>query len=994
MVHIRDLVDKFEYNINHYRSKQYNETQLRVDFLDPLFALFGWDITNKKNKPTNEREVLVEESLKQTKSSNIKKPDYTFRLFSERKFFLEAKKPSVDILNDSEPAKQIRRYGFTAKLKISVLSNFEYLIIYDTSDLVSEKDKPSDFRVRIYHYTEFEEKFVEINKLLGYESVYSGVFELEWSYIEEKLKKFSVDDLFLKQINNWRLGLAKELIHTDSNMDESKLNDLVQSYINSLFFLRVCEDRNLEIYQTLLSSSRDKDINLLIKILKKADKKYNSGLFKMECIDLILGNRKSFIWTIIDELYYPKSPYSFSVFTSDILGNIYEIFLSEKIKIDCGDVTLRPKEENIDRDIVTTPTFIISDILRKTIIKYCQGKTDKQILNSKFADIACGSGAFLLEAFQAIQDILIDFYLKNDKSKVQQTSLNSYKLHFDIKKQILVSCLFGVDKDFNAVKACQFGLLLKLLEGETNETITTPILPMLDDNIFFGNSLININWCKESSINIINPFNFNKLKFDIIVGNPPYLSTEEIKNLTPLELPLYKKHYISAFKQFDKYFLFVERAFELLSENGYLGYILPSKFMKVGAGEKLRNLLASNRYVTELISFGANQIFKDKTTYTCLLIARKQNNQDFSFVDVLSLADWKTRNNKNIESSFMPNDSLDSDVWILEKSTIKILGELHEKTLSLEALLGKKSIENGIQTSANKVYIHNVDHEDENYIYFTYKNNKFSIEKELTRPYYQTQHGLNEKFHTYRELKPNSFVIYPYRRMKDKITHVPYHDLKEHFPCLFSYLLSVKDELDNDKRDIKPEVETTNEWYRYGRHQSLENCDVDVKIIVGVLSNGYKYAIDTHRTFISSGGTAGYCLINIPSSTQYSPYYIQALLSSKYLEWFASLYGEIFRGGFIARGTKVLKRMPIIPIDFKDPKKTCIHDKIVQLQKKLIEDYSIFDAVTERDKHIIKRRFLQNKQALDIIISELYDLHDDNKIPAIETLYGTKGLFE
>lgn len=130
---IKDLVKKYHTNRKTYLNVSYNETQLRVDFLDPFFELLGWDIKNTNGKPTNEREVLLEEPLKADASTNTKKPDYTFRLFLERKFFLEAKKPNVKIESDNEPAKQVRRYGFTAKLKISILSNFEYLAIYDLS---------------------------------------------------------------------------------------------------------------------------------------------------------------------------------------------------------------------------------------------------------------------------------------------------------------------------------------------------------------------------------------------------------------------------------------------------------------------------------------------------------------------------------------------------------------------------------------------------------------------------------------------------------------------------------------------------------------------------------------------------------------------------------------------------------------------------------------------------------------------------------------------
>ena len=146
------LVDKFNRDKDFYLSNKYNETQLRTDFLDEFFSLLGWDIANKKASTTHEREVLVEEGLKASSNENTKKPDYTFRLYSERKFFLEAKKPNVDITVQNEPSKQIRRYGFTAKLKISVLSNFVDTIIYDCSKPVHQSDAVHHSRIKTYHY--------------------------------------------------------------------------------------------------------------------------------------------------------------------------------------------------------------------------------------------------------------------------------------------------------------------------------------------------------------------------------------------------------------------------------------------------------------------------------------------------------------------------------------------------------------------------------------------------------------------------------------------------------------------------------------------------------------------------------------------------------------------------------------------------------------------------------------------------------------------------
>ena len=201
----------------------------------------------------------------------------------------------------------------------------------------------------------------------------------------------------------------------------------------------------------------------------------------------------------------------------------------------------------------------------------------------------------------------------------------------------------------------------------------------------------------------------------------------------------------------------------------------------------------------------------------------------------------------------------------------------------------------------------------------------------------------------------------------------------------------VKPHLDNGKRSIKPDPTTPHEWYRYGRSQALENCDVPQKIIVGVLSNGYKYAIDNHRTFVSSGGTAGYSIINVPDDCPYSIYYIQALLTSRHLEWFASIYGEIFRGGFIARGTKIQTRMPIPTIRFADSADTARHDDIATLQMQLNHLYSRMAQASAREKIVYQRQFDTLQARMDALITALFDLGElDKKIPSIEALY--KGL--
>ncbi len=992
-MNINNLIQKYNENRDYYLSTKYNETQLRADFLDLFFELLGWDIANREAKPTNDREVLLEEPLKATVKSNTKKPDYTFRLFSERKFFLEAKKPSIRIESNPESAKQVRRYGFTAKLKISVLSNFEYLVIYDTSKEVRESDIATFSRIKLYHYSEYIEKFEEIKLLLGKESVYNGQFDIKWQDIEEQLKKFSVDKLFLQQINSWRLLLGQEIFSYYKNIEITELNDIVQSYINSILFLRVCEDRDLEEYETLLDFAQRGDYKALIAKFKASDKKYNAGLFENDMIEEIITNSSSAFWKIINQLYYPQTTYSFAVFSSDILGHIYEIFLGEELQNVDNKIILEKKPENQDRDIVTTPTFIVKYILQRTVVEYCRDKSDREILNSKFADIACGSGAFLLELYQVLHDILVDYYLANNPTVLIQTSVNSFKLPFKIKKQIIEKCIYGVDKDFNAVEASKFGLLLKLLENENLDSLYIPILPNLEDNILYGNSLID---SVDKNSEIINPYNFGELRFDVIVGNPPYMSTKDMKKFTPLELPIYKKVFYSAYKQFDKYYLFIERGLQLLNQNGFLGYIVPNKFMKVASAFHLRLLISGSisykksiTNVREIISFGANQVFENKTTYTTLLILQKQRIPIMKYYEVRNLKNWKIRKTNHSNLNHICLDTAKSyHGWhFLPRNLEEIFETIKRNSKPLKSLIGSQNIYNGIQTSANRIYIHKPIKEDINFFYFIKDNREWKIEKKLTRPYFQTSKG-KDNLYTYRPLVPNSFVIYPYKY--GNLVNI--EELKDNYPYLFQYLIFYKDKLDNPKRDIKPTPKTDNEWYRYGRHQSLNKCDVPEKIVVGVLSQGDKYAIDYNKTFISSGGTAGYTMITMPPRSKYSIYYIQALLNSKYLEWFASLIGEVFRGGYIARGTKVLEELPIRTINFRFNRDKELHDNIANTQKNLIAIQIEIDNNSNNRRKLtpLKRQFQTQKIHLDQLLKELYGLGEDDKlIPLISEIYAT-----
>ncbi len=994
---IHSLVEKYEADKDFYRTSNFNETQVRNEFLDPLFEALGWDIRNSAGKSTNEREVLLEETLRANVFTHSKKPDYTFRLYGERKFFLEAKKPCVHIEHDDEPAKQVRRYGYTAGVKISVLSNFERLYIYDTSYPVEKDDTRVKAIIREYQFTDYEDAAEELVKYLGKDSVYTGKFDDVWSEIEGNISHKSVDQLFLEQINEWRLLLGKEILKSMPNIEIDYLGDVVQSYINKILFLRVCEDRNIESYQVLLKIADHNSHKELVEKFKEADNRYNSGLFEELLSESVICDISSSFWTIIRQLYFPESPYSFSVLSSDILGKIYEIFLAQRLEVKNGEIIIVNKPENAERDIVTTPNFIVREILRQTASSLIDAKNNEQILSLKCADIACGSGAFLLELYQLLYDSLVDWYVKNNASKLIQTGVNSYKLPYAIKREILINCIYGVDKDFNAVEASKFGLLLKLLEDEDENTLSefTPILPDMNDNIFYGNSLLSPPDVPSNLAEKINPFDFGERRFDLIIGNPPYMKTEDIKTFTPEEKKLYEKNnlYKSAYKQYDKYFLFVERALSLLKDDGYLGYIIPSKFMKVGAACKLRGIISSGKYLKAITSFGANQVFEDKSTYTCIMVLQKKEQDSFSYTEVNDFSGWRVRTEEENTVSIRETRCISDNTWVLCTDKHKnLLESIIQNSKPLGEIVGSDYIFNGIQTSANRVYVFVPTSQGRNtYTFKAFNDRTYQIEKTVTKPYFKTTQGI-ESLNTYRTFTPNARVIFPYKRNRNgNLELLSLSTIRRKYPLFYAFLQDAKVELAKPSRDIQPTPTNNNEWYRYGRHQSLEACEIDEKIIVGVLAQSDKYAIDKYGTLVSSGGTAGYCLISVPTNSRYSIYYIQAILGSVQGEWLASLYGEIFRGGYIARGTKVLKQIPIRTIDFDDDGEMNAHNAIVERQITLIELGDKIAAVGNNRRKLIPllRQFENIKMQQQQSINALYGMSEEEvlQIPVIKNIY-------
>jgi type I restriction-modification system DNA methylase subunit len=685
---ISDLVTRFEEQYSSYRNSNYNETQTRRDFIDPFFKSLGWDIDNEEGYAEAYREVIHEDKVKV--SGATKAPDYSFRLVGgKRLFFVEAKKPSVSVKDDIQPAYQIRRYGWSAKHPISIITDFEEFAIYDCTKKPKPDDKPSVARIKYITYQNYLKEFDFIWETFSKEQVLKGSFD---KFVQSDINKkgtASVDKDFLESLDRWRTYLAVNISWNNKNLDEDEINFAVQQTIDRIIFLRIAEDRSVEPYGNLKHAIRQGNLySNLFDQFKKADEKYNSGLFDLKkdkiCENIKIENKV--IKTIINELYYPESPYEFSVLPVEILGSAYEQFLGKVIRITTfhhAKIEEKPEVRKAG-GVYYTPQYIVDYIVKNTVGKLIVSKSPKEISKIKIVDPACGSGSFLIGAFQYLLDYHKNYYSGNGKiSKGKKDNPLTPEGHLTTaeKKRILLNNIFGVDLDINAVEVTKLSLLLKCMEGETEASIQQQfklwnerVLPTLENNIKSGNSLIDTDFY-ESAIDFgdekrIKPFSWTNSfsevfadgGFDIVIGNPPYGAS-----LFESELKYFKENFKSAVWRGESYLLFIEKGIKLLKLGGILGLIIPDTILNLGFTESTRDYILKNSKLTEIVLLPSN-VFTGATVDTIIIVSQKDEIAKSFHPSNVSV---KIFNKKKSISNISDPDrhfSIQSEIWFQQKS--------------------------------------------------------------------------------------------------------------------------------------------------------------------------------------------------------------------------------------------------------------------------------------------------------------------------------------
>ncbi len=750
---ILKLVDNFEQHRRAYLSLAYNETQVRLEFIDPFFEALGWDIYNKSGTALAYKDVIHEDALKLGGASTA--PDYAFRIGGTRKFFVEAKKPAVNIKDAVDPAYQLRRYAWSAKLPLSILTDFEEFTVYDCRLKPALSDKPSTGRIQLLTYHDYPAHWDEIAAVFSKPAVLKGSFDQYAESVTGKHGTAEVDRAFLAEIERWRDLLAHNIALRNPTLSTRELNYAVQMTVDRIIFLRICEDRGIEGYgqlQSLLNGTNTYE--RLCQLYRNADDRYDSGLFHFrpekdqsaepDGLSLSLSLDDKPIKDIIGNLYYPESPYEFSVLPANILGQVYEQFLGKVIRLTPGHHAVVEDKPEVKKagGVYYTPTFIVDYIVKHTLGKLLEGKNPGEVgfgrgTPIRVLDMACGSGSFLLGAYQVLLDwYLAGYSLEPEKwsqgrtPQIIQAAHGEWKLTTSERKRILLDHIYGVDIDPQAVEVTKLSLLLKVLEGESQDTVNQQLsffhqraLPDLGMNIKCGNSLIGPDFYEGKQDSFldaeehyrINAFDWKREfagvfassgGFDVVIGNPPYRMLQP-HNTEVNILRYLRNNYLAAEYKLEMFHMFIQKSITLLSKNGYHGYIVPTTILNNVYAEPLRNWI-TDKCCVEYISVANEKIFITADVHTAVFIFRHQADEDTRAKNII-LTTYKLNEaflsfnhcyDQTPQSSFL---LLPGHIWniLINKKNIYII----QKLLSNSSELGKiAKINRGLITGDRDKY--------------------------------------------------------------------------------------------------------------------------------------------------------------------------------------------------------------------------------------------------------------------------------------------------
>jgi type I restriction-modification system DNA methylase subunit len=662
---IGKLVATFEASEERYLSPNYQEAEVRKDFIDKFFIALGWDVNHDEQTNPYEQEVKVEPPVS---ASGQRRADYAFHLapnYRVVRFFVEAKKPHGDIATPDNYFQTIR-YAWNSETPLAVVTDFKQFHVLDCR-YRPDIDTALNRHIARYHYSEYIDrgKFAEIYWLFSREAVADGSLEIRAKELPKPRGKAvqrglfsggyqSIDESFLEELDEYRIALARAFKNKNSELDGETLTEMVQRTLDRLVFIRFLEDKGIESQRVVEHfGDRGTPWEDFVAASRRLDAVYNGIVFKRHALldgDSFQPDEAVFA-DICERISHVNSPYDFDAIPIHILGSIYERFLGNVIVATDKRARVEPKPEvRKAGGVYYTPEYIVRYIVENTVGKLIQGKTPEQIAEMRFADIACGSGSFLLGVFDLLLTYHGRYYNENPKKAGKGDCVNhDGRLYLSLrrKREILLNSIYGVDIDTQAVEVCQLSLYLRLLKDETTGSThqhllefahvakMKKLLPDLTKNVVCGNSLIgsDVNGqLFEGERRKLNPMDFEDAfpevmkhgGFDAIVGNPPYiqLSMEAFRDESANQY--LRDTYRFSGGRLNTFAFFIERARQKTREGGRFSYIVPNTVLSQEYYAELRQRIIQLTDI-DIIATPNGQVFKDAVVETVVLVLTKHS---------------------------------------------------------------------------------------------------------------------------------------------------------------------------------------------------------------------------------------------------------------------------------------------------------------------------------------------------------------------------------
>ena len=763
---IGDLVENFDAKIKFYKSDDYKEAQLEDEYLKPFLRCLNWNVSSEGIRSPAEREVIV-----QAKGKRGKEPDYLLQLEGKPRFYIEAKHPKYKLWKETGYIWQAYSYAYSTqssapsrKVDFSLLTDFEEFRFFDCTFKPTKKlEILSNFVSIGWEYPDYIDKFGELWDIFEKNQVKKG--SLESRYLsEKKIKENRIppDKAFLDDLDNlkngWRVQLAKDIHKFNPNLDSDHITAVAQLVLDRFIFIKVLSDREIEddylaqiiteIDKAAIKSERGVLNQTCRKLFGKLNQTYNGSIFqKREELDnVFLSNRT--LAKILKEFLPENSRYNFKQIPVEILGKIYEQFLGKVVVVKNTRTAIEEKlEVRKAGGVYYTPQYIVDYIVENTVgekLKECKSVED--IFKIKICDPACGSGSFLLGAYEKLTQWALTFYTKKIKPNQKLTREQAKNIYLNtegeihltsrLKREILSNCIYGVDIDHQAVELAKTSLSLKMLENtrhdELYEEVTLfheQVLPNLDANIKCGNSLIGSDFYEGKNLSLFDikekikinvfdwdgPDDFSEIMkqggFDVVIGNPPYVSYysrhSKYKQGDEEKIEYLIEHYnftkySDTGKRLNTVMFFIEKGINILKVHGLMGQIVDMN-LDMGAFIGIRQYMLKNVSIIEIVK--KLKVFEGVNSGQIIFILenKKPKNRKIVFKKGLN----------HIQGGIGQNDLINNPKYHLDLPAIKFF-QL-DKTIPLEKLM---KIKTGVNIGGSANFFLANSRETENYLPF------------------------------------------------------------------------------------------------------------------------------------------------------------------------------------------------------------------------------------------------------------------------------------